>query len=284
MVLVMRHSVFLGSTALVLGLLALGCAGTSELSAEGEAEPPVAGQAVAEPTSAGGTANAAPAAEATPFDARWTDEVRAVVSLYEGWGRVDDEMRFAPWLCRMPMAAQARVSASDHEATHGEKLYTLYAMDPVAYGAQPSASMPGVGAAAPIAGLSQVIVKESFAPVPLDDEREARLGSGVDGAVGEHRLRPAQKDGKRFVAGERKGLYVMMKTDAAAEGTDAGWIYATVKPDMITVTAVGVIDSCAGCHAEAGDGRLFGLPGLAAPPAPPSSGQKLGPNANAAPR
>lgn len=273
----MRHSVFLGSTALSLGLLALGCAGASELS-EGEAEPPVAAQAQAEPTPAVGTANAAPATEgeATPFDARWTDEVRSVVSLYESWGRVDDEMRFAPWLCRMPMAAQARLSASDHAATHGEKLYTLYAMDPVAYGAQPSASMPGEGATAPIAGLSQVIVKESFAPVPLDDDGEGRLGSGVDGSVGEHRLRPAEKDGKRFVAGERRGLYVMMKTDAATEGTDAGWIYATVKPDMITVTAVGMIDSCAGCHAEAGDGRLFGLPGLAKPPAAH--------HANAAPR
>jgi hypothetical protein len=285
MVLVMRLSASLGSSALLLGLFALGCAGASELSAEGEAEPPVAAQAEAEPAAATPVAepNAAPPSGPMPFDARWTDEVRSVVSLYESWGRVDDEMRFAPYLCRMPMAAQARVSESAHEATHGEKLYTLYAMDPVAYGAQPSMSMLGEGAAAPIAGVTQVIVKESFAPVPLDDDREARLGSGVDGAVGEHRLRPAQKDGKRFVAGERKGLYVMMKTDTAAEGTDAGWIYATVKPDMITVTAVGVIDSCAGCHAEAGDGRLFGLPGLVAPPPPPHSGQKVGPNANAAP-
>lgn len=280
----MRLSVSLGSSALLLGRFALGCAGPSELSADGEAEPPVVAQAVTEPAGATPAAepNAAPASEATPIDARWTDEVRTVVSLYESWGRVDDEMRFAPWDCRMPMAAQARVSASDHEATHGEKLYTLYAMDPVAYGAQPSLFKPEV-AATPLTGVSQVIVKESFAPLPLDDEREAELGSGVGGGVGEHRLRPAQKDGKRFAAGDRKGLYVMVKTDTATEDTDAGWIYATVKPDMITVTAVGVIDSCAGCHAEAGEGRLFGLPGLAAPPAPPPSGQELGPNANAAP-
>ena len=72
---------------------------------------------------------------------------------------------------------------------------------------------------------------------------------------------------RSFAAGERKGLYIMMKTEGTTEGTDAGWVYATVKPDMITVTAVGVIDSCAGCHAEAGDDRLFGLPGLEKPSA-----------------
>jgi hypothetical protein len=265
-----------------VGLFALGCAGASELSVgEGEAEPPSA-QAVTSPvarTTPPAEANPPPGRgsapePAVPFDARWTDEVRAVVAAYEGWGRVDDEMRFAPWLCRMPFAATARWSESEHPDTHGHKLYTLYAMDPVAYGAQRSA----MGEAAALPGLSQVIVKESFAPVPLDDEHHEGLGSGANGGMGEHRLRPAVRDGRRFVAGERKGLYIMMKADGATEGTDAGWIYATVQPDMITVTAVGVIDSCAGCHAEAGDDRLFGLPGPAKPPSPRSA------NANAVPR
>lgn len=271
----MRLAASFGSTVSFVGLFALGCAGASELSAgEGEAAPPVAAaKTVAAPapsspdrTTLPAEPNAAPshgtAPEVAPFDSRWTDEVRSVVAAYEAWGRVDDEMRWAPWLCRMPQAAAARWSESEHADTHGAKLYTLYAMDPVAYGAQRSA----MGDTTALPGLSQVIVKESFAPVPLDDASDTKLGWGPNGGMGEHRLRPAEKDGHRFVAGERKGLYVMMKTDGAAEGTDAGWIYATVKPDMITVTAVGVIDSCAGCHAEAGDDRLFGLPGLAAPP------------------
>lgn len=289
----MRLSAAFGSTSLFVGLFALGCAGASELSAgEGEAEPPVlANDAVATPTPSP-LAHATPPAEPNPaprsnpapeepipFDSRWVDEVRTVVAAYESWGRVDDEMRFAPWLCRMPRAASARISESDHADTHGHKLYTLYAMDPVGYGAPKSA----MGEPTLLAGLSQVIVKESFAPVPLEDDADAKMGSGIDGGMGEHRLQPATKDGRRFVAGERKGLYVMMKVEGAAEGTDAGWVYATVKPDMITVTAVGVIDSCAGCHADAGDDRLFGLPGLVAPTPAPRSGRKDGANANAVP-
>lgn len=255
----------LSSVGLFVGLFVLGCAGASELAAgEGEPEPPVAAaHAVAAPAPSSAARTVLPAApEAAPLDSRWTDEVRAVVAAYEAWGRVDDEMRWAPWLCRMPQAAAARWSESEHADTHGAKLYTLYAMDPVGYGAQRSA----MGEPAKLSGLSQVIVKESFAPVPIDDERDAKLGWGPNGGAGEHHLRPAVKDGHRFVAGERRGLYIMMKTEGAAEGTDAGWVYATVKPDMITVTAVGVIDSCADCHAEAGDDRLFGLPGLEQPP------------------
>lgn len=266
----MRLSASLG----FLSSLALGCAGASELSAgDGRTAPTgAAAHAVADPapastarTTAPGEPNAAAtrsrapsrdaASEAPPFDARFTDEVRAVLAAYEAWGRVDDEMRWAPWLCRMPMAASARWSESGHADTHGAKLYTLYALDPVGYGAQRSA----MGEPAKLSGLSQVIVKESFAPEPL--EGDGKSAAWNPHGIGEHRLRPAEKDGRQFVAGERRGLYIMMKTEGAAEGTDAGWVYATVDADMATVTAVGVIDSCAGCHAEAGDDRLFGLPG-----------------------
>lgn len=289
----------LGVAAWVLvGLGSIACVASGELTTgEGEVEPPVAAEAVApaapthaverraaDPPPSRPAANAAPEHDEAerPFDARFADQVRAVVGAYEAWGRVDDEARWAPWLCRMPRAAAAHVSESDDPHTHGHKLYTLYAMDPVAYGAQPSAGMlgsdaPGSGV---LPGLSQVIVKESFSPISIDDVLDTKLGgSGPDGGMGPHRLRPAERDGGRFVAGERRGLYVMMKPEAPTEGTDAGWIYATVEPDMITVTAVGVIESCAGCHAEAGDGRLFGLPGLQAPKAPGSRNR-----ANAAPR
>ncbi len=196
-----------------------------------------------------------------PLDSRWTDEVRAVVATYESWGRVDDEARWAPGLCRLPRAAAAHVSESDDASTHGQKLYTLYAMDPEAYGAMPSA----MRMSSPLAGLSQVIVKEAFSPVPVDAEADARLGTSMHG-TGAHGLRPAERDGQRFVAGERKGLYLMMKTEGPTEGTDEGWVYATLDADMATVTAVGLIDSCMGCHAEAGDDRLFGLPTVAARP------------------
>jgi hypothetical protein len=261
-----------------VGSFAIACAGTELASGDAEADPPVVAAAAVASPSAPNAARTAPAepspqanpapvvaprGEDAPFDSRWADEVRSVVVDYERWGRVDDEARWAPWLCRIPMAATAYISESDDADTHGHKLYTLYAMDAEAYGARRSDGGPSR-----LAGLSQVIVKESFAPVPLDDVHDAKLERGANGAMGMQRLRPAERDGRRFVAGERKGLFIMMKTEGSTEGTDAGWVYATVDPDMITVTAVGAIGSCMGCHAEAGDDRLFGLPGLAAPASP----------------
>lgn len=192
-----------------------------------------------------------------PYDAKWVDAVRSAVALHASWGRVDDESRWAPFLCRMPRAALAHPSESGDPKTHGHKLYTLYAMDPVAYGARPSA-MPQE--AAVLEGMEQVVVKESFLPLPWEQFQDQKAAVHPGGGVGEHRLRPAERDGQRFVAGARQGLYVMMKHEGAPKDTDAGWIYATVESDMITVTAVGVIESCASCHREAGPGRLFGLP------------------------
>lgn len=209
-------------------------------------------------------------AAAAPLDERWVDEVHAVVAQYRGWGRVDDEMRWAPWLCRMPRPATARISESDDPSTHGRKLYTLYAMDPVAYGAQPTAMAMGEGGG-PVDGLRQVIVKESFSPVPWDEAQDP------DAQVWEQRLQPAVRDGERFVPGEPQGLFVMMQVKGDVAGTDAGWIYATVEPTGQRVTAVGAIDGCMGCHQQAGDGRLFGLHKPAAEP------QGHQPKANAVP-
>ncbi len=209
---------------------------------------------------------AAPAGEPTPaedatrpsIDPRFIDPLQAVLAAYSGWGRVDDEARWAPFRCRMPFAARARVSESDDADSHGEKLYTLYAMDPEGYGVRRSMTP-----ATPLAGLDQVIVKESFTPVPFAqaDDVDRALGGGV----GPHQLIPAVRDGRHFMAGDPLGLYVMMKPHDAVEGTDEGWVYATVAPDMTTVTALGIIDSCADCHAEAGEGRLFGVPDLPLP-------------------
>lgn len=281
----MRVVVLPWSSWLLVGFGSIACACAGELAAgEGEAASPVAAvdrasapsseAAVAvDPAEAAAPRPAADAAPAerpretgVPFDSRWLDEVRAVVATYESWGRLDDEARWGPWLCRMPRAATARISDSGDPDTHGDKLYTLYALDPEAYGAPPTYRIDEEPPS--LLGMSQVIVKESFSPVLVDHATESKLGAIPSGGVGAHGLQPAERDGRRFVAGDHRGLFVMMKADGVTEGTDAGWIYATVEPDMITVTAVGVIDSCAGCHAEAGDDRLFGLPRKAIPPAP----------------
>jgi len=201
-------------------------------------------------------ASPAPAPEPAPVvpepeppaenDPRWHPALRAIVASYSQWGRVDDEMRWAPHLCRLPTPARARISASTDEGSHGRKLYTLYAMDPVAYGARPSMTML-LGSEPPVlADLSQVLVKEAFTPV------ETELTHGLD-------LRPAEHDGKRYLPGERQGLYVLFKPredDPAA--TDAGWVYGTIAADMTTITGAGRMAGCMGCH-RSQPGRLYGL-------------------------
>src|SRR4051794_13219857 len=80
------------------------------------------------------------------------DDKRAlsIAAEYQSWGRVDDELRWAPFLCRQPMPGTAWVSASTDGATHGQKLYSVFAKDHAAY----PASSP----------VGQAVVKESFVP------------------------------------------------------------------------------------------------------------------------
>ncbi|MEX1368636.1 MAG: hypothetical protein AB1Z98_36245 [Nannocystaceae bacterium] len=222
----------------------------------------------ANPTAAAVPIAANPAPERPPYDERFVDPLREVIGVYSRWGKVDDEARWAPGLCRAPRRPSARISDSDDAVTHGRKLYTVYALDPAAYGAPASDYGDTV---ARVAGLRQVVVKEAFTPLGLDEARDMKAPPY------DHGLLPAVRDGKRYVPGERQGLFVMMKTAGDPAGTDAGWIYATVEPDMMTVSAIGVIASCAGCHERAGDGRLFGLPGLAAGPPEPHAGSNPAP-------
>src|SRR4030095_1843321 len=58
-------------------------------------------------------------------------EARALViaAEYQGWGRVDDELRGAPFLCRLPLPGVARMSASTDAQTHGQKLYSVFAKE-----------------------------------------------------------------------------------------------------------------------------------------------------------
>ena len=60
-------------------------------------------------------------------------ELLKIAAKYKTYGRVDDETRWAPWLCRMPMPSVARFSKSDEEETHGQKLYYLFAKDRWSY-------------------------------------------------------------------------------------------------------------------------------------------------------
>lgn len=187
--------------------------------------------------------------DAVANDDRWHPTLRAIAGGYKNWGRVDDQMRWAPTLCAMPQPARARISASGHESTHGRKLYTLYAKDPEAYGAHKSfVPAPEV---AGLADIAQVLVKEAFVPVET-----ARPDNSVS-LDGE--LSPAQHEGKTYVPGEPLGIYVVFKPRQTRIDTDAGWVYGTVSADLKTVTSSGKVASCMGCHQKAPNDRLFGL-------------------------
>src|SRR5262249_34967864 len=74
---------------------------------------------------------------------------------YQSYGRIDDEMRWAPYLCRMPMPGIAHVSASKDTDTHGRKLYSLFAKNRKEY-----VSLPGLKTLS----VGQVLVKQSWVP------------------------------------------------------------------------------------------------------------------------
>jgi hypothetical protein len=211
-------------------------------------EPPTAVEAAQQnpaPTPVVAATDAAPSA-AVANDPRWHATLRAIASGYTSWGRVDDQMRWAPTLCAMPRPARARISASKDTSTHGRKLYTLYARDPVAYGAQkshaPAPAVPG------LADIKQVVVKEAFVPVE---------NAAADRDAGRELL-PAEHEGKTYVPGDPLGIYVLFQPRSAAD-TDAGWVYGTVSADLKTVTSSGKVASCMGCHQKLPSGRLFGL-------------------------
>ena len=168
-------------------------------------------------------------------------QVRAIAASYLA-GRVDDELRWAPWLCRMPYPGTAHQSASNDSTTHGQKLYSVFAKNHGAYPAGPH--------------TDQAVVKESFraetvgpldagyGPGTRDDAGQfpAQRGDG-----GDHLYPYALKDGVVYRAAEPMGLYIMFKLDPATPDTDDG---------------VGVRDRDArrGRHVGGAGGQLHGLP------------------------
>jgi hypothetical protein len=177
---------------------------------------------------------------------RWVDEVALA---YREWGRVDDELRWAPWLCRLPLPSAARVSRA--ERGHDRKVYFVYASDRDQY-----LTIVGTNAR-PRPGLT--VVKESFHPRPIASDAAPRAWTGepTDPHFG-FQYRPAPTENGGYVGpGEPGGLYVMRYVGPRA-GTDDGWVYGTRTADG-QVTGDGVIETCVGCHRSAPHGRLFGL-------------------------
>jgi hypothetical protein len=173
------------------------------------------------------------------------DQVRAIADEYISWGRVDDEMRWAPGLCRLPYPGVAHQSTSNDSTSHGQKLYSLFAKNWAAY---PDGPQDG-----------QAVVKQSWKVEQVDTTWMPAL-SGPTAFDADH-FYPYAKgpDGGVFHATEPAGLFIMFRLDPSTPETDEGWVYATVSTDG-QVTSSGRVANCMGCHETAATHeRLFGV-------------------------
>lgn len=159
---------------------------------------------------------------------------------YPSYGRVDDENRWTPTLCT-PSPSRARSSESDDAATHGRKIYYLFARNRTAYALRIGELQPA----------GQAIVKEAWHPVP------ATRDPGLEGIYGRQDeaggfIPYVERNGRTWTTGEKSGLFVMLKEEG-------GWVYATLTADGKRVTQAGKIASCIGCHRDARPDSLFGI-------------------------
>ncbi|WP_437682614.1 hypothetical protein [Sorangium sp. So ce131] len=209
-----------------------------------------------------GASSTPPAAGAAEVDPRLAPLIAAAFRDYKPWGRVDDELRWAPWLCRLPLPGRARMSAAEGGG-HARKLYSVFAKHrdryPFAQGPEPVPQPVG-----------QVLVKESYHPELVEKGAAPEIpGSGApppDDAQGvpDH-FDPYLRDGDRVYRASRlAGAYVVLKVAPDTPGTDAGWVYGTVTPEG-EVTSAGRVASCMGCHESARHERVFGIAPAAAP-------------------
>lgn len=184
--------------------------------------------------------------DARPLTAleRYGPRLLEIAREYSKYKRPDAAIRWAPELCSVPPAqlnGGLRVSGAKEGTPHAKKLYHLFVKD------LPSYAKMSKQKAAPV---GQVIVKEAFAPVPLD--RDAIPP----------RTRVAWAGGKPFAKGKKKALFVMFKAPVGSPDSDRGWVYGTVSADGKQVTSAGRVESCMGCHVNAPHDRQYGLPAL----------------------
>jgi cytochrome P460 len=216
-------------------------------------------------TSSGLRSRPAPAPAPAPAPKPFHDLLKKAAGEYMSYGRVDDQARWAPWMCEAPRAATAHVSASKDSETHGRKLYSLFAKDRRAYLA--------LFKTAPV---GQVLVKQSWVPEEARGVRPSQprfldkevIVTPPFGGAGDRRLwhqrdhfypYATDKQGKVYKAARQADLFIMLKLDPETKDTDQGWVYGTVTPDGKKVTSAGRVESCMKCHQQAKHDRLFGL-------------------------
>lgn len=201
--------------------------------------------------------------DAPPCDP--TDEAAMlgwIAGEYRNWPRATDAMAWSPYDCRAPFptvpTSPIAASRSDDDATHGRKLYYLFARDLMSYLGTGPGLGPNAGSPTPI---GQVLVKEGWHPVlrsdiQPDDRGFLPLPPDVDPA------HIASMDGTWYERGEKADLFVMYRLARDTPGTDQGWVYGVVRPAGLSgpeVLASGLIESCINCHRWATSDRMLGM-------------------------
>ena len=188
-------------------------------------------------------------------DPQFHEQLIGVANDYLKFGMVSNDLLALPNVAiadcapaRDSIPPSPQVSESLDSATHGKKLYFLFAKDLGHYLNLENETTP----------IGQAIVKEAWATQP--GSAEARnLRNHASG----NRISPRTKVGKETLEiTKRNNLFIMLKVDPETKGTDEGWVYGVVTPDEKKVLASGRVASCANCHADAKHDRLFG-PALA---------------------
>ncbi|HVW37801.1 MAG TPA: hypothetical protein VHB99_10870 [Pirellulales bacterium] len=188
-------------------------------------------------------------ADESAADREFARRLLEIADEYLEYTLIDPGGQIAVGACSAPQSEfiPPRFSNAEENAAHGKQLYFLFARDTVAYSAagDSESSQP----------IGQAIVKESWAAREIHDGRRPRAFTHRSGAP--VRLY-AECDGRTFGADRQMELFVMLKLPPDVPGTDSGWIYGTVSPDLRRVTSVGRIASCVECHEQAAGDRLFG--------------------------
>ncbi len=171
-----------------------------------------------------------------------------IANEYLEYELVDPRTKFAPTMCITAPQPRVTFSQSDDTQSHGKKLYLLFASDLKSYLVCDEEPSP----------VGQVIVKESWGAVHQEQVPDGWLPD-ANHRSGESFIRQAWDNGKRYVVGEQKELFIMYKLAPDTEATDNGWVYGVVAADGNHVVESGKIKNCMSCHLDAGKDRLFGL-------------------------
>jgi len=213
-------------------------------------------RSVPDPKNADPATTASVATDPAPgaIDARFIPDARAAFASYRSWGRVDDELRWAPFKCLLPMPGRPAMSEAP-QGDHARKLYSLFAKDRLAYAL--------LGKDGAKAAVRPIIVKESYAPESTKAANiptpEARLQVLQKGKITDDHFDAFVRDGEvLYRAGALAGIFVMMHVGDATPDNDDGWVYGTLTPRG-EITSLGKVASCMECHQRAKYGRLFGV-------------------------